>query len=67
MHIACTQLTDPVTIPVDMQFGVDGHKFSCPPDVTPMLEGLGAAPKLKSAPKTVKLTLLSINSLHGAN
>jgi hypothetical protein len=47
-----------------MQFGVDGHKLSSPPDVIPMFEGLGAAPMLNRAPRTVKLTLLRIISLH---
>lgn len=49
--------------PVEMQLGVDGHKFSCLPAVIPMFEGLGAPPKLNTAPRTAKFTLLSIISL----
>lgn len=52
--------------PVLMQLGVEGHKFSCLPDVMPMFEGLGAAPMLNTAPRTAKLTLLRTISLHAS-
>jgi hypothetical protein len=56
-------LQEYIQIPVEMQFGVLGQRFSSPPAVMPMLEGLGAAPMLNSAPRTVKLTPLRIISL----
>lgn len=55
--------------PVEMQFGVPGHRFSCldPYPVSPTFDGRGAAPMLKIAPSTAKFTLFSTISLHISN
>jgi hypothetical protein len=52
-----------------MQLGDDGHKLICllPYPVSPTLEGRGAAPMLKMAPTTAKLTLLNTISLDSQN